>query len=147
MQSQACEPCAKRKVRCDKGDPCSNCKRRKKDHCIYPETSPSDRIKRLESLVRSLGGDPESEAQDTSLPNDTYPSSAKARTPLQHKDRRALKLIDDMKRNPIIVEEDGHSVYLESCVRPFQQGNTADYEGAHSMAGLVMRITAARIAE
>ena len=64
MSTQACMPCAKRKVRCDRADPCcSNCKRRKQDKCVYPELSPNDRIKRLEALVRSLGGDPEDDPQ------------------------------------------------------------------------------------
>lgn len=58
MKTQACEPCAKRKVRCDKGEPCSNCKRRKQDSCTYSEASPADRIRRLEAFVRNLGGDP-----------------------------------------------------------------------------------------
>ena len=62
-----CIPCAKRKVRCDKGQPCSNCKRRKNDVCAYPvqratggeshSEKSAQRIERLESEVRRLGGD------------------------------------------------------------------------------------------
>jgi hypothetical protein len=66
----SCIPCAKRKVRCDVGQPCSNCKRRKLDVCTYPvsvqrvtssESNSEDstqRIERLEEYIRSLGGDP-----------------------------------------------------------------------------------------
>lgn len=66
----SCIPCAKRKVRCDVGQPCSNCKRRKNDVCTYPvsvqrvtasESNSEDsmqRIERLEEYIRSLGGDP-----------------------------------------------------------------------------------------
>ncbi|KAJ3499575.1 hypothetical protein NLG97_g213 [Lecanicillium saksenae] len=58
MKNQACEPCAKRKVRCDRADPtCSNCKRRKTDRCQYPEPSSDERIKRLEEIIHTLGGD------------------------------------------------------------------------------------------
>ncbi|KAJ4163193.1 hypothetical protein LMH87_004937 [Akanthomyces muscarius] len=58
MRNQACEPCAKRKVRCDRADPsCSNCKRRKQDRCVYLDPSSDARIKRLEEIIRSLGGE------------------------------------------------------------------------------------------
>lgn len=62
-----CIPCAKRKVRCDKGQPCSNCKRRKSDVCAYPvqratageshSENSAQRVERLESYIRRLGGD------------------------------------------------------------------------------------------
>ena len=62
-----CIPCAKRKVRCDKLQPCSHCKRRKEDVCEYPPlgsvrtSRPEDhagRIEKLERYIRSVGGDP-----------------------------------------------------------------------------------------
>lgn len=55
MKTPACEPCARRKVKCDRALPrCSNCKRRRRDRCVFPETSATDRIKQLEETVRSL---------------------------------------------------------------------------------------------
>lgn len=63
-----CTPCAKRKVRCDKGQPCGHCQRRKGDVCVYPiqrikrpdsdHTQESQRVEQLESYIRRLGGDP-----------------------------------------------------------------------------------------
>jgi hypothetical protein len=60
-----CIPCAKRKVRCDRLQPCCHCKRRLHESCIYPDpnvdnstTSNKMRIRQLEQHVRSLGGDP-----------------------------------------------------------------------------------------
>jgi hypothetical protein len=45
--SFSCVPCAKRKVRCDKRQPCSHCKRRTKDVCEYPTANgPSLRLSR-----------------------------------------------------------------------------------------------------
>ena len=116
MKSQACEPCAKRKVRCDKGEPCSNCKRRKQDHCSYPEASPSDRIERLEALVRSLGGDPESDAQYAGKPSEIGPSPAKSRFQSRHDDQKTVGFSKDKGRDPFVVEEDGQPFYHESCV-------------------------------
>ncbi|KAK8062969.1 C6 transcription factor [Apiospora hydei] len=66
----SCTPCAKRKVRCDRLQPCCHCKRRPQDNCVYPEPAAestperlpndvSDRIGKLERYIRSLGGDPE----------------------------------------------------------------------------------------
>jgi Fungal Zn(2)-Cys(6) binuclear cluster domain len=64
-----CTPCAKRKVRCDKRQPCCHCKRRKGDVCVYPvlrangpDSRPEDssqRIEKLEVYIRRLGGDPQ----------------------------------------------------------------------------------------
>lgn len=55
MKTPACEPCARRKVKCDRALPrCSNCKRRRHDRCVFPETTATDRIKQLEQTVQSL---------------------------------------------------------------------------------------------
>ena len=116
MKSQACEPCAKRKVRCDKGEPCSNCKRRKKDHCNYPEALPAERINRLEALVRSLGGDPENDARNAGESIATGPSPGKVRSQSQYDDREATRPDRTKSNDPIILEEDGQPYYLESCV-------------------------------
>jgi hypothetical protein len=62
-----CTPCAKRKVRCDRSQPCGHCKRRKGDACVYltqhnrglktrPDES-SEHIAKLENYIRRLGGD------------------------------------------------------------------------------------------
>ena len=63
-----CTPCAKRKVRCDKRQPCYHCRRRKGDVCVYPTlrtnepqsglTNTSPYIKKLHTYIRHLGGDP-----------------------------------------------------------------------------------------
>lgn len=66
-KAESCIPCARRKVRCDKVQPCCHCKRRRQDTCVYPEQSRAsrrvlrghaDRITMLERYIRSLGGDP-----------------------------------------------------------------------------------------
>jgi hypothetical protein len=102
MRSQACEPCAKRKVRCDRAEPpCSNCKRRKNDRCIYPELSPFERIKKLEDIVRSLGGDPASEnCESPTVGNrQSVPiNSAEA----------------SHAQTPMMVQQEGKAVYHES---------------------------------
>ncbi|KAH8899095.1 hypothetical protein GQ53DRAFT_802469 [Thozetella sp. PMI_491] len=69
----SCIPCAKRKVRCDRLQPCCHCKRRPQDDCLYPAPSPlppdgdqedyTRRIETLERYIRSLGGDPQEAAQ------------------------------------------------------------------------------------
>ena len=118
MSAQACEPCAKRKVRCDKGDPCQNCKRRKTDQCIYPDTSPFERIKKLEALVKSLGGDPEGDhdrSLGTNRPAAKSPSYESCRQQRQPQ-ANASRSSEGRSRDPVIVEEDGQSFYLESCV-------------------------------
>jgi hypothetical protein len=101
--SQACRPCSKRKVRCDRLEPCSNCKRRKTDQCTYPPSTPSDRIRQLESLVRELGGN---------LVANEQPAAAAPRLVTE---RSGINASSELRSNdPIIIEEDGEVQYLES---------------------------------
>lgn len=115
MKSQACEPCAKRKVRCDKGKQCSNCKRRKQYRCSYLDISPFERIKRLEASVRKLGGDPESDVQNDRQPT-LFPSQTKPISQLQYDAGNSTKSNEDISSDPVILEGDGKPFYLESCV-------------------------------
>ncbi|KAI5196002.1 hypothetical protein E4T39_07980 [Aureobasidium subglaciale] len=113
MSSQACEPCARRKVRCDKQQPCSNCKRRKQDQCTYPEAAPADRIKQLESLVKSLGGDPNDDESRTPKRARTGPSPAELQS-----GRDEARATDETERGePVLVEQDGQSYYVEMWVQ------------------------------
>ena len=115
MKTQACQPCASRKVRCDRQEPCSNCQRRKQDQCVYAELSPTERIKELEVLVRSLRGDSEQRVPDDHEQAKTKDASASSRAqPPQNDTSGDVPLRSGT--NPIIVKEDGESVYLESCV-------------------------------
>lgn len=117
MQTQACQPCAKRKVRCDRKEPCSNCKRRTQDQCIYAEVSPTERIKQLEALVRSLGASSEHSTWYENSHEQAKPETTLATRQVQPPRRDTSG--DAQPRggtNPMIVKEDGESVYLESCV-------------------------------
>ena len=71
LHPRSCVTCRKRKVRCDKRHPCSNCNKAAIE-CIFPgpgraprrSRKPPDtellaRLKRLEGVVQSLGGGPE----------------------------------------------------------------------------------------
>lgn len=83
----SCIPCAKRKVRCDKVQPCCHCKRRRQDTCVYPELSGTnhqllrehiERIEKLELYIRSLGGNPKlaDEAQSPCSSADQTPQES-----------------------------------------------------------------------
>lgn len=115
MKGHSCLTCTRRKVRCDRDEPCSNCKRRKQDKCVYPDTSPNDRIKRLEILVRSLGGDPEDGAFASSTNPETSTPAVQAPTSNSNSEARPLFPAD----NEPVIEDcngDGQKTYLESYV-------------------------------
>jgi hypothetical protein len=100
--NQACRPCARRKVRCDRLDPCSNCKRRKIDRCTYPASTPSDRIRQLEDLVQEL----------SHSPNKHSTSLGVAQIGLEHNDDASSA---EMRSNdPMMLKENGTMQYLES---------------------------------
>jgi hypothetical protein len=100
--TQACRPCAKRKVRCDRLEPCSNCRRRKTDRCTYPASTPSNRVRQLESLVRELGGNPNNgQAPSTTLSGGAVQNDESTPTEMRSND-------------PVMFEEDGEIQYLES---------------------------------
>ncbi|KAJ5604682.1 hypothetical protein N7510_009836 [Penicillium lagena] len=118
-KTSACMPCAKRKVRCDRQEPCSHCKRRKRDDCTYPDVSSETRIKYLEELVRSLGGSPESEESsvNTGASTTALVPLRKRTLPVQHDQnyhRRTDWARSAPNNDPVIVEEGGERVYLEA---------------------------------
>ena len=107
MRSQACVPCAKRKVRCDREEPCSNCQR-KRQGCVYPDDHSNERIKQLEALVRRLGGDPEHSAHAIETPSEAKPPQPQ---------EQGLRQIPEAHGNDsVIVQEQNESLYLETYV-------------------------------
>ena len=133
-----CLPCAKRKVRCDKRQPCCHCKRRKGDVCVYPVqrvNRPDDasgdgtqRIEVLEAYVRRLGGDLRTLGQDgernevNSDTLNTKSGSSTTATPIGSDDNRSFPQSNPQSKNQAVVERMGlveHNkqvTYIESYV-------------------------------
>lgn len=111
---EACGPCARRKVRCDKQEPsCANCKRRKGDRCVYPPISSTERIRKLEALVRKLGGDPNNSSASAAT---NKPASAEIATPQPQAATVVGLPLEVRSEDPIVLEEDGDTFYVESRV-------------------------------
>jgi hypothetical protein len=85
LNARSCVTCRRRKVKCDKKHPCSNCAKAR-IQCIFPspgraprkpkkpaDTDLADRLRRLEGLFESLGGNPQAINEASSSPS---PSSA-----------------------------------------------------------------------
>jgi hypothetical protein len=101
---QACRPCARRKVRCDRLEPCANCKRRTTDRCTYPASTPSDRIRQLENLVQELS-------------HNTVDSRRSPRISQSESEHIGEVSPTEMRSNdPVITNENGVLQYLESYV-------------------------------
>lgn len=129
-----CIPCAKRKVRCDKLQPCSHCKRRKQDVCEYPVLGRSDdnpkRVEKLERYIRSLGGDPQDAEQvEESRERGSNESRAHGNavdgtnTRLTTSENRLEDDTSDPKtpersiaEQTALVGQDEHVTYIEACV-------------------------------
>lgn len=106
---EACGPCARRKVRCDRHEPsCANCRRRKGDRCVYPPISPKERIRRLEALVRRLGGDPD--GNNSGVASNKIASSG----PSTDQMKPDVVPVEVRSGDPMVIEEDGHTFYVES---------------------------------
>lgn len=73
----SCIPCSKRKVRCDHEKPCSHCKRRKGDICVYPNgaTRTSEASVRLDT-ARSSDAEIRPEARTTVRAEGVYGTSS-----------------------------------------------------------------------
>jgi hypothetical protein len=107
MKAQVCEPCAKRKVRCDRAEPsCSNCKRRKHDRCVYPDNSLHERIKCLET-VQFLSESPSSDQLGDITPATFSNAGDKSR------DTTSESIPAEM---PFIMREGDSTIYAESYV-------------------------------
>ena len=114
MQTLACQPCAKRKVRCDRKEPCSNCKRRTQDRCVYADVSTPERIKQLEALVRSLGGKSEYSTSHDSYHGEPRNEAALASSQVPPRNDISSDVQCQSRTEPMLVKEDGEYVYLES---------------------------------
>ena len=105
MRSQACVPCAKRKIRCNREEPCFNCQR-KQQECVYPDDHSNERIKQLEALVHRLAGDPNNSGHDVETPS-------QARS-LQAHEYDVRQDPGEEKSDSVIVQEQDESLYLET---------------------------------
>ena len=135
----SCTPCAKRKVRCDKCQPCSHCKRRKGDVCVYPvqrangpDSHPEDysqRMEQMESYIRHLGGDPQlieqgfDSGKAVQEPSACYPTTEARRIGETASTSRPRDKTSRVKRTeePIgersgLVEHDEQVTYIETYV-------------------------------
>lgn len=132
--SQACRPCAKRKVKCDLRQPCSNCSRRKTDKCIYPAVPSEERIKRLEALVKRLGGDPDAGTiNDGGSSNLKRPVSS-SQSQIQHGQGSASRTSVGSS-DPIVIDADGQPLYLESYVLSVEMDPKLTLAGVRGPAG------------
>ena len=135
-KSTSCMPCAKRKVRCDQHQPCSHCKRRKTDNCVYPMTkrAPSnaqwggeivrmqqDRIYELEQYILRTGGDPNHVHQrpTASSHDQAPPTSPRTSSNLDPKQDhngifRPSELTSYKTREAYLVEHDKQTRYIET---------------------------------
>lgn len=120
----ACLSCAKRKVRCNKEEPCSNCKRRKTDHCTYPGLSPQERVKKYAALVRSLGGDPDDIYESGHEQHEIQLDSAQSHAgPAPGHNQLVSSKAAPKNHDPVLTKEDEHSVYLEWYVYSIRTTN------------------------
>ena len=132
-----CTPCAKRKVRCDRGQPCCHCKRRKGDVCVYPlhrtngpVSRPEDypqRIEKLEVYIRHLGGDPqlieqivESDGTDVRESSTTCPPTearhiGETASPVM-KTSYMKRTEEPIRKRSGLVEHDEQLTYIETYV-------------------------------
>lgn len=143
-QPVSCIPCAKRKVRCDKLQPCCHCKRRKYDTCVYPVVNEvanarlegyARRIEELERCVRSLGGDPNQveqpdnnetrsaeEIPSTTRTNDTDRFSCSGTATLRTTNRPSSG-----QTSGLASHDDMEATYIETWVPPETYASHHDY--------------------
>lgn len=118
----SCVPCSKRRVRCDKLRPCSNCRRRPQDVCTYPElnTSVEARLSaRVVELEQQLSGrQATSQLSSTDSPSTTRATpSSNGRSSDQLSCAQATSNIPS--RTAGLYETGREAVYVETSVKGF----------------------------
>ncbi|KAG9857545.1 hypothetical protein KCU98_g928, partial [Aureobasidium melanogenum] len=104
---------------------------------LHPgEAQPIDRIKRLESLVRSLGGDPNDENSRPPKRIRTGPAAAPAR---QQDVQDARDTTEAERGQPIMLEQDGQSYYVELRAWHSHLGPDDDHQNEHNHDVLMSR--------
>jgi hypothetical protein len=123
----SCIPCAKRKVRCDRLQPCCHCKRRKHDTCVYPELGgfsdqqfreQAARIERLEEYVRVLGGNPNDSDVRARLESTQFDRPHEQVSTVISRSTKGRPALVSRTQRPTptsrLVENDGKVVYTET---------------------------------
>jgi hypothetical protein len=129
LRAHACVLCQRRKVKCDKNDPCSNCaksqvecefrdplppRRRKKKQ---PDAAMIARLKRYENVLRNSGIDPSSLDANGRMgaePN-RYPASEN-RLSSPRASKAASEPDIQKPRLGRLIRKEGRSLYLDKCV-------------------------------
>ena len=145
VKSSSCMPCAKRKVRCDQLQPCSHCKRRKTDKCVYPLTKSTaskahsdgelvkmqqDRIYELEQFILRTGGDPNDVHQRPTFSpqHQVLPRTPRTSSNLDQKqDNSGISCSSELTsyktRAAYLVEHDKQIRYIDTYVRRSRKPN------------------------
>lgn len=66
-----CLPCRKKKVKCDKGKPCSNCNKSQPDKCIYDERILESKKRKKPSMTKPEPNGTNNSNATSSIPNVT----------------------------------------------------------------------------
>ena len=66
-----CLPCRKKKVKCDKGKPCSNCNKSQPDKCIYDERILESKKRKKPSMTKPEPNGTNNSDATSSIPNVT----------------------------------------------------------------------------
>jgi hypothetical protein len=118
---RSCIDCNRRKIRCDKREPCSTCLRAGSS-CVYPPPGPrirrskktivSDMSARIESLEKSLA---KFRAEETSVPKIASPAASLAST-TQLSPEVSRRDVNQTSRDEIIVGKGSSSQYFNEVL-------------------------------
>ena len=128
---RSCVTCRKRKVKCDKKQPCSNCTRAKIE-CIFPGPGRAprksrkppdgelmDRLKRLEGVVQSLNAQVEEHEQEAAERERQESSTGEQSCPRAQQENRMVVVEDNSvqgleTRFGRLVVDQGRSRYINN---------------------------------
>ncbi|KAF2711841.1 hypothetical protein K504DRAFT_465575 [Pleomassaria siparia CBS 279.74] len=123
--ARSCVTCRKRKVKCDKKQPCSNCARAKIE-CIFPGPGRAprksrkppdgelmDRLRRLEGVVQSLNAQVEEHEQEAADRSQSQPQS---QSQSQSQDQDQSRQGSDITACPQYIERMSQNVAVDDTV-------------------------------
>lgn len=145
---RSCMICRQRKVRCDKVQPCAECKRRGHE-CIFPmppkatgkkirpSTDPEilRRLNRLESIVKDIGPPPDEALRSDSstvslLPNSQHRSQERRDSPLGDTVNLSCESSSPDTRPGRLVSNEGRCRYVSSQLWPGMGDDFAEVQAA-----------------
>ena len=135
-----CLPCRKKKVKCDKGKPCSNCNKSQPDKCIYDERILESKKRKKPSMTKPEPNGTNNSDATSSIPNVTSQDKEQQQQQQLAKERDVCVLIQKSELQELQAKLKQYESILLQVIT-----NSLTYQLNHQIVAITTTSTVSRI--